>query len=155
MIKIIIYDLLCSFNRQVKEKGQYGDFSCCEHNSCPGSSSSNHRAFDLESKENKSKKTRWHTITTDCWHPRKGWQNLHQCKLVAWCNFDSGIFIGSTIWTASSRNKDGSEGKDHGDDLELPVYDFETIAAATEGFSTENKLGEGGFGPVYKVKILT
>ncbi|OQU78259.1 hypothetical protein SORBI_3009G188100 [Sorghum bicolor] len=60
---------------------------------------------------------------------------------------------GSTIWTASSRNKDGSEGKDHGDDLELPVYDFETIAAATEGFSTENKLGEGGFGPVYKGKL--
>ncbi|XP_066361990.1 receptor-like serine/threonine-protein kinase SD1-8 isoform X1 [Miscanthus floridulus] len=60
---------------------------------------------------------------------------------------------GSAIWTAGSRNKDGSEGKDHGDDLELPVYDFETIAAATEGFSTENKLGEGGFGPVYKGKL--
>jgi hypothetical protein len=35
------------------------------------------------------------------------------------------------------------------DDLELPVYDYETIAKATEDFSTENKLGEGGFGPIY------
>lgn len=60
---------------------------------------------------------------------------------------------GSSIWAAGSHNKDGSEGKDNGDDLELPVYDFETIAAATEGFSAENKLGEGGFGPVYKGKL--
>ncbi|TQD96087.1 hypothetical protein C1H46_018323 [Malus baccata] len=34
---------------------------------------------------------------------------------------------------------------------ELLVYDFETILVATDNFSTENKLGQGGFGPVYKV----
>jgi hypothetical protein len=39
----------------------------------------------------------------------------------------------------------------HGADLDLPVYDLETIAEATEGFSADNKLGEGGYGPVYKV----
>jgi hypothetical protein len=44
-----------------------------------------------------------------------------------------------------------SEGTSHGADLDLPIYDLETIAAATEGFSAENKLGEGGYGPVYKV----
>ena len=48
---------------------------------------------------------------------------------------------------------EGIEGKNQGDDLELPLYDYETIAKATKGFSTENKLGEGGFGPVYKVQI--
>lgn len=37
------------------------------------------------------------------------------------------------------------------DDIELPLYDFPTITLATNNFSTENKLGEGGFGPVYKV----
>jgi hypothetical protein len=63
--------------------------------------------------------------------------------------------IGSSTWRAGPRSKEGSEGKDHGDDLELPVYDYETIAKATEDFSTENKLGEGGFGPVYKVPIST
>ncbi|KAM0823389.1 hypothetical protein ACQ4PT_070901 [Festuca glaucescens] len=43
-----------------------------------------------------------------------------------------------------------SEGTSHGADLDLPIYDLDTIAAATEGFSAENKLGEGGYGPVYK-----
>lgn len=35
-------------------------------------------------------------------------------------------------------------------DLELPVFDFATIAIATGNFSDDNKLGEGGYGPVYK-----
>ncbi|KAL3612530.1 hypothetical protein D5086_003550, partial [Populus alba] len=35
-------------------------------------------------------------------------------------------------------------------DLELPVFDFATIAIATSNFSDDNKLGEGGYGPVYK-----
>ncbi|XP_059661602.1 G-type lectin S-receptor-like serine/threonine-protein kinase At4g27290 [Cornus florida] len=34
--------------------------------------------------------------------------------------------------------------------LELPLFDFETIANATNNFLIDNKLGEGGFGPVYK-----
>lgn len=32
------------------------------------------------------------------------------------------------------------------------VYDFKTIEAATNKFSTSNKLGEGGFGAVYMVR---
>ncbi|XP_024447887.1 G-type lectin S-receptor-like serine/threonine-protein kinase At4g27290 isoform X2 [Populus trichocarpa] len=40
-----------------------------------------------------------------------------------------------------------------GKDLELPVFDFATIAIATSNFSGANKLGEGGFGPVYKGKL--
>ncbi|XP_059661592.1 G-type lectin S-receptor-like serine/threonine-protein kinase At4g27290 isoform X2 [Cornus florida] len=35
-------------------------------------------------------------------------------------------------------------------DIELPLLDFETIVNATNNFSIYNKLGEGGFGPVYK-----
>jgi hypothetical protein len=38
----------------------------------------------------------------------------------------------------------------HGD-FELPIYDQATILKATNNFSFNNKLGEGGFGPVYKV----
>jgi hypothetical protein len=30
-------------------------------------------------------------------------------------------------------------------------FDFETIETATKKFSKDNKLGEGGFGEVYKV----
>lgn len=38
------------------------------------------------------------------------------------------------------------------EDLELPLFDFTTLAMATNNFSDANKLGQGGFGCVYKVK---
>jgi hypothetical protein len=41
----------------------------------------------------------------------------------------------------------------HKEDLELPMFDLGTLACATNNFSVENKLGEGGFGSVYKVLI--
>lgn len=37
------------------------------------------------------------------------------------------------------------------EDLELPLFSLETVSAATNEFSFENKIGQGGFGPVYKV----
>ncbi|THU74227.1 hypothetical protein C4D60_Mb04t31150 [Musa balbisiana] len=37
--------------------------------------------------------------------------------------------------------------------MDLPLYDLDTIADATGNFSMDNKLGEGGFGPVYKGKL--
>ena len=40
------------------------------------------------------------------------------------------------------------------EDLELPFYSLATIAIATNEFSSNNKLGEGGFGPVYKVTLI-
>ncbi|XP_060193119.1 cysteine-rich receptor-like protein kinase 44 isoform X2 [Lycium barbarum] len=43
-----------------------------------------------------------------------------------------------------------------GDDFstaESLQYDFSTIEAATDNFSNANKLGQGGFGPVYKGKL--
>ncbi|RXH99301.1 hypothetical protein DVH24_011626 [Malus domestica] len=39
------------------------------------------------------------------------------------------------------------------DPSELFIYDFDSILTATNNFSTTNKLGEGGFGPVYKILI--
>ncbi|KAK7312943.1 hypothetical protein VNO77_37212 [Canavalia gladiata] len=35
-------------------------------------------------------------------------------------------------------------------DIDLPIFDFLTISNATNHFSQSNKLGQGGFGPVYK-----
>lgn len=37
------------------------------------------------------------------------------------------------------------------DEFELPMFDFSVIAMATDNFSSANKLGQGGFGSVYKV----
>lgn len=36
---------------------------------------------------------------------------------------------------------------------ETKVFRYEALAAATHNFSSKHKLGEGGFGPVYKVVI--
>ncbi|KAI8548189.1 hypothetical protein RHMOL_Rhmol07G0253400 [Rhododendron molle] len=40
-----------------------------------------------------------------------------------------------------------------GTNEDLPLFDFNTIVAATDNFSLENKLGQGGFGPVYKGRL--
>nr|GEX12013.1 G-type lectin S-receptor-like serine/threonine-protein kinase At1g67520 [Tanacetum cinerariifolium] len=48
---------------------------------------------------------------------------------------------------ASTIETNGRKGSD------LMVFSFATIVAATNDFAIENKLGEGGFGPVYKGKL--
>ncbi|XP_027356314.1 G-type lectin S-receptor-like serine/threonine-protein kinase At4g27290 [Abrus precatorius] len=40
------------------------------------------------------------------------------------------------------------------DDLDLPLFDLQTIKTATMNFLIENKIGEGGFGPVYWGKLV-
>ncbi|CAL2240449.1 unnamed protein product [Prunus armeniaca] len=41
------------------------------------------------------------------------------------------------------------------EDMELPpLFDLSTVAKATNDFSSSNKLGEGGFGPVYKGTLI-
>ncbi|KAM5586759.1 hypothetical protein ABKV19_005601 [Rosa sericea] len=50
---------------------------------------------------------------------------------------------------ANGLQNDGKRGQD------LSVFSYASITAATCNFSNENKLGEGGFGPVYKGKLVT
>ncbi|XVF70437.1 hypothetical protein PTKIN_Ptkin11bG0161700 [Pterospermum kingtungense] len=39
-------------------------------------------------------------------------------------------------------------------EVKLPLFTFASVSAATDKFSAANKLGEGGFGPVYKGILL-
>ncbi|KAL4625936.1 hypothetical protein ACB092_05G059900 [Castanea dentata] len=59
-----------------------------------------------------------------------------------------GNAISSTV-----RDKVKKRNNDRQDSHELQIFSFETISAATRNFSTKNKLGEGGFGPVYKGEL--
>ena len=45
----------------------------------------------------------------------------------------------------------GFDGDNNGHELKL--FSFASVLAATDNFSTENKLGQGGFGPVFKVRF--
>ncbi|XP_010644305.1 G-type lectin S-receptor-like serine/threonine-protein kinase At4g27290 isoform X2 [Vitis vinifera] len=47
-------------------------------------------------------------------------------------------------------NSEGGENNEGQEHLELPLFDLDTLLNATNNFSSDSKLGEGGFGPVYK-----
>lgn len=53
---------------------------------------------------------------------------------------------GKRDFSGPSENGEGQEGASS----ELPFYKFSQISAATSKFSDSNKLGQGGFGPVYR-----
>ncbi|QHO31649.1 G-type lectin S-receptor-like serine/threonine-protein kinase At4g27290 isoform X2 [Arachis hypogaea] len=40
------------------------------------------------------------------------------------------------------------------EEVDWPTFDFQTIVNATANFSSDNKVGEGGFGPVYKGTLI-
>ncbi|KAL9277779.1 hypothetical protein ACSQ67_024998 [Phaseolus vulgaris] len=77
----------------------------------------------------------------------------------------AGILVGCTVFIVvmillgvtlrrKKLEKPGSW-KNHTDktqkeDIDIPIFDFSTIANATNDFCITHKLGEGGFGPVYK-----
>lgn len=48
-------------------------------------------------------------------------------------------------------NKNDNNNQSHHEDFELPLLDLLTLTNATDNFSFANKIGEGGFGQVYKV----
>ncbi|KAK8612574.1 hypothetical protein V6N13_092686 [Hibiscus sabdariffa] len=56
-----------------------------------------------------------------------------------------------TTFEGSLGEKEIDESRRNGD---LPFFHLSTIAVATNNFSSDNKLGQGGFGPVYKGVLL-
>ncbi|XP_040366664.1 G-type lectin S-receptor-like serine/threonine-protein kinase B120 isoform X3 [Rosa chinensis] len=55
------------------------------------------------------------------------------------------ITFGYFFWKKKLEKKGGGK-----NDTELPIFSLRSMLAATNNFSEANKLGEGGFGPVYK-----
>ncbi|KAK8310937.1 hypothetical protein V6Z12_D02G218200 [Gossypium hirsutum] len=43
--------------------------------------------------------------------------------------------------------------EDNKEDIDVPYFNLESILVATDNFAEANKLGQGGFGPVYKGKL--
>ncbi|WJZ99594.1 hypothetical protein VitviT2T_018022 [Vitis vinifera] len=64
---------------------------------------------------------------------------------------------GLHLYHSESRVKDLIDSEQFKEDdkkgIDVPFFDLEDILAATDHFSDANKLGQGGFGPVYKGKF--
>ncbi|PNX73071.1 G-type lectin S-receptor-like serine/threonine-protein kinase [Trifolium pratense] len=56
-------------------------------------------------------------------------------------------------WLPSGKSKTEGEYERHENDMDLPLLNLSTIIIATDNFSEKNKIGEGGFGPVYLGKL--
>ncbi|CAL5212946.1 unnamed protein product [Lathyrus oleraceus] len=67
------------------------------------------------------------------------------------------LFCIYAIYRVRRRIADKSTTKDniekHLEDMDLPLFDLQTIVIATSNFSSNNKIGQGGFGSVYKGKL--
>ena len=82
----------------------------------------------------------------------KGYSDVHH-----YCSYNIKIFI--ILILVSLDNLTEKISKSVHDDLNrnhsiLQVFSLQEIKLASNGFSDENKLGEGGYGPVYRVKVL-
>ncbi|GMY12670.1 G-type lectin S-receptor-like serine/threonine-protein kinase At1g11330 [Fagus crenata] len=55
------------------------------------------------------------------------------------------------LWRWMSKHKDNLNQVEV---QEIPLFNFEMLAGATNNFHESNKLGQGGFGPVYRGKLL-
>ncbi|XP_048447154.1 cysteine-rich receptor-like protein kinase 27 isoform X1 [Pyrus x bretschneideri] len=64
-----------------------------------------------------------------------------------------GIFISSRMRRRRKKLKLENDNSDDIGVVESLQYDFETIRSATDDFSDANKLGQGGFGAVYKGRL--
>ncbi|KAK7257274.1 hypothetical protein RIF29_31125 [Crotalaria pallida] len=53
-----------------------------------------------------------------------------------------------------AKTEDDIELETHVDAQDLPLFDLQTITTSTSNFSIENKIGKGGFGLVYKGKLV-
>ncbi|KAJ4833178.1 hypothetical protein Tsubulata_016046 [Turnera subulata] len=65
----------------------------------------------------------------------------------------SAFFVLGLVFCTSCKRKKGTVSEN--DDVEVPMFDLDTISLATNNFSEANIIGAGGFGSVYKGQLLT
>ncbi|XVF04254.1 hypothetical protein REPUB_Repub05bG0066800 [Reevesia pubescens] len=91
------------------------------------------------------------------------WEKKRVVLIVSSVIIGMGMLIGAILCTQwRKRNRKGFARKNHiteceereKEEMELPIYNFATIVNATNNFCVKNKLGEGGFGPVYKGTLV-
>nr|CAB3454596.1 unnamed protein product [Digitaria exilis] len=99
----------------------------------------------------------WSSLLIDIRHFASGGQDLY-VRLAAsdlrrsqstqrFNSFDSSI----PLTPVQDRNLEDESGQNN--DLNVTLFDMATIAFSTDNFATMNKLGEGGFGTVYKGEL--
>nr|GMD94673.1 G-type lectin S-receptor-like serine/threonine-protein kinase At4g27290 [Ipomoea batatas] len=90
------------------------------------------------------------TITTEGLHPRIPSSKGKKVKIIFGCLLPLtsmvllGLSLGLYFYKKSKKEMKVKEW------LDLPLFNLPTILRATNNFSNNNKLGEGGFGTVYK-----
>ncbi|XP_024027472.1 G-type lectin S-receptor-like serine/threonine-protein kinase At4g27290 [Morus notabilis] len=69
--------------------------------------------------------------------------------IVGFCGV---LLLGYFIYRKKSKDKSKKNG-DQEEDLELPSFELSTLITATDNFSSNNRIGQGGFGPVYRGQL--
>nr|GLL24075.1 putative receptor-like protein kinase At4g00960 [Ipomoea trifida] len=93
--------------------------------------------------------------------PRSGESNKNTFRIVIIIVVAVGVFIILTICVSilvlrkrqKKKQKNDNDSVDEVSVVEFLKYDFGTIKKATNNFSDSNRIGQGGFGPVYKGKL--
>ncbi|GMN25187.1 hypothetical protein TIFTF001_047707, partial [Ficus carica] len=86
--------------------------------------------------------------------PRNGDGKVVAVIAVATVGVISGMVLVYCLCTRTSSKESYRDNGQKKEDLELPLFDFAMIANATNNFAANNKLGQGGFGHVYKGTLV-
>ncbi|KAG2684201.1 hypothetical protein I3760_10G066200, partial [Carya illinoinensis] len=92
-----------------------------------------------------------------CCQEKKGWRILGPSCNIRFENYS--FFVQQPSATVPSQPEPGRDERNNPSSKlesgEMHYYSLDTIQTATDNFSDANKLGEGGFGPVYKGQLIS
>ncbi|KAK7312924.1 hypothetical protein VNO77_37179 [Canavalia gladiata] len=77
-------------------------------------------------------------------------KNMLRTIVAATVSSICGVLLLSSYFVYRVRRNTAERSEEQVEDLDLPLFNLQEIATATKDFSLANKIGEGGFGPVYR-----